>query len=116
MDLVARRFEAADEVRRFDHGRLEVVGLAGQQVGLATFDPGWRWSLHVRPVAASSSCQVHHIGYLLSGRLAVRMDDGTEAVAGPRDLVSVPAGHDGWVVGESPCVMLDWGGTTTYAR
>lgn len=116
MALVARRFEAPNEVRRFDHGRLEVVDLAGQQVGLTTFEPGWRWSLHVRPVATTASCQVHHVGYLLSGRLAVRMDNGTEAVAGPGDLVSVPPGHDGWVVGEEPCVMLDWGGAAAYGQ
>lgn len=116
MPLAAKRFEDPDEVRAFEHGHLDVVEVDGHSVGLATFEPGWRWSEHVRPVAGTESCRVTHVGYLLRGRLAVRMDDGTEAVAGPGDVVAVPAGHDGWVLGDEPCVMLDWGGGADYAR
>ncbi len=116
MELTARTFTEPDEVRHFDHGHLEVVTVAGQQVGLATFQPGWRWSLHVRPVAGTPACQVHHVGYLLAGHLTVRLTDGTEASAGAGQVVSVPPGHDGWVIGDEPCVMLDWGGAGSYAR
>lgn len=116
MGLVAKRFEEPDEVRRFELGHLDVVEVDGHPVGLATFEPGWVWSRHVRPIAGTGSCRVAHLGYVLQGRLAVRLDDGTEAVAGPGDVVAVPAGHDGWVVGDEACVMLDWAGGADYAR
>ncbi|WP_026925215.1 cupin domain-containing protein [Glycomyces arizonensis] len=110
MDLNARSFEAPDDSRPFEHGHVEVVVLEGRAVSRMTFEPGWQWSEHVRPLVGTESCQVAHVGYLLRGRLAVRMDNGTEAVAGPGQVVIVPPGHDGWVVGAEECVMLDWGG------
>jgi hypothetical protein len=110
VDLTAKSFEAPDQSRPFEFGHVEVVLLGGRPVSRLTFEPGWRWSEHVRPLAGTGSCQVAHVGYLLKGRLAVRMDDGTEAVAGPGHTVVVPPGHDGWVVGDDACVMLDWGG------
>ncbi len=116
MPLAAKRFDNPDEVRSFPRGRMDVVLVDGHAVGLATFQPGWRWSEHVRPAVATASCRAAHVGYLLRGRLAVRMDDGTEAVAKPGDVVAVPPGHDGWVVGDEPCVMLDWGAAAEYAR
>jgi quercetin dioxygenase-like cupin family protein len=111
MILSARSFEDADETRPFERGQVAVVDLGGRPVSRMTFDPGWRWSRHVKPLVGTESCGIFHVGYLLSGRLAVRMDDGTEAVAGPGEVVTVPPGHDGWVVGDEACVMLDWGGT-----
>lgn len=105
-----------DERRRFPHGELTVVEVAGVTVGRAVFQPGWRWSDHVRPLAGTDSCQVAHVGYLLSGRMCVRMDDGREATAAAGDVVVIPPGHDGWVVGDEPCVMLDWSGGADYAR
>jgi quercetin dioxygenase-like cupin family protein len=107
--LAARNLDEPDEVRTFDHGRMDVVTVGGVSVGRAVFEPGWRWSLHMKASAGTESCQVAHTGYIVSGRLCVHMDDGTEAVAGPGNAVAISPGHDGWVVGDEPCVMLDWG-------
>lgn len=115
MTLAAKNLDRPDEVRPFDHGSMSVVEVAGRTVGRVVFEPGWRWSQHVQPIAGTASCEVTHVGCVLSGQLAVRMDDGAEAVAGPGDVVVVDPGHDGWVVGEEPCVMLDWAGSETYA-
>lgn len=116
MTLAAKSLESPDETRRFGHGEMRVVDVAGVVVGRAVFEPGWRWSVDVRPVANTESCEVLHTGYVLSGRMGVRMDDGTEAVASPGDAFVIGPGHDGWVVGDEPCVMLDWSGGAEYAR
>lgn len=116
MTLAAKNLDRPDELRRFDHGSMAVVDVAGVVVGRAVFEPGWRWSDHVRPLADTESCQVAHVGCVLSGQLCVRMDDGGEAVAGPGDVFVISPGHDGWVVGDEPCVMLDWSGGGDYAR
>lgn len=116
MELSAKSFTDPDESRPFDHGRVDVVHLGEHSVARMVFHPGWVWSEHVRPLAGTGSCEVLHVGYLLQGRLAVRMDDGTEAVATPGMAVVVPGGHDGWVVGEEDCVMLDWGGQAYATR
>lgn len=114
--LAAKNLDAPDETRRFRHGEMALVTVAGVTIGRAVFQPGWRWSTDVAPLAGTPSCQVTHIGYVVSGRLAVRMDDGTEAVAGSGDAFVIGPGHDGWVVGDEPCVMLDWSGGADYAR
>ncbi|MGH8825677.1 MAG: cupin domain-containing protein [Jiangellaceae bacterium] len=114
--LAAKNLDTPDETRRFEHGEIGVVTVAGVTVGRAVFEPGWRWSTDVRPLAGTDSCQVGHTGYVISGRLCVRMDDGTEAVAGPGAVFVISPGHDGWVMGDEPCVMLDWSGSTDYAR
>jgi quercetin dioxygenase-like cupin family protein len=115
--LQAKRFESPDEVRPFkaDKGRVELVELAGNAVGRGTFEPGWRWSEHVKPIAGTHSCQVEHIGYVLDGRMRVVMDDGDELEVGPGDVFHMPPGHDAWIVGEKPCVLLDFGGLRGYA-
>ena len=105
-----------DEVRTFDHGRMEVVQIGGGTVGKATFEPGWRWSDHVKPIAGTESCEAPHFGYIVSGRMGIKMNDGRQFEAGPGEVVVVPPGHDGWVVGQEPCVFLDWGGATSYAK
>lgn len=114
--LAAKNLDAPDETRSFDHGEMAVVTVAGMTVGRAVFQPGWQWSTHLGPVTGTSTCQVTHTGYVLSGRLAVRLDDGTQAVAGPGDAFVISPGHDGWVVGDEPCVMLDWFGAHDYAK
>ena len=106
----------ADEVRTFDKGRLELFHIAGKTVGRATFEPGWKWSESVKPIAKTDSCQAPHTTYHVSGRLRVRMDDGTETEFGPGDVGVVPPGHDAWVVGNEPVVMLDITGMTQYAK
>jgi hypothetical protein len=116
-ELAGKRFEDADEVREFTDGmgRMEVVNLNGHAVGRSTFEPGWRWSTNVRPIAGTDSCQVEHIGYVLQGRVALRMDDGTEREFGPGDTFHMPPGHDAWTVGDERCVVVDFGGVQGYA-
>jgi hypothetical protein len=116
--LIGKRFESPDEVREFTEGtgRVELVDLNGNAVGRGTFEPGWRWSVNVKPIAGTDSCQVEHIGYVQQGRMALRMDDGTEHEFGPGDAFHMPPGHDAWIVGDEPCVLLDFGGLKGYAK
>jgi quercetin dioxygenase-like cupin family protein len=111
-----RRFESPDEVRTFEHGSFEVVRLGDLVLGRARYEPGWRWSEHVAPVAGTPSCQVAHLGMVVSGRAMVRMDDGTEFELRAGDLFAVAPGHDSWVVGEEPYVSLHFMGADQYAR
>ncbi len=99
-----------------DKGQVELVSVGGGVVGRATFQPGWKWSDHVKPIAGTDSCQAAHVGYVISGRQGIRMDDGTELEIGPGDVVSIPPGHDGWTIGDEPCVVLDFAGMATYAK
>ncbi|NRQ37325.1 cupin domain-containing protein [Nonomuraea sp. NN258] len=106
-----------DERREFPSGHLDVCNLSGLTFGVATFEPGWRWSESVKPIAGTDSCQVHHNGFVVSGRLHLRMDDGSEVDAGPGDLFVCPPGHDAWVVGDEPAVVYDFaGGAADYAK
>jgi mannose-6-phosphate isomerase-like protein (cupin superfamily) len=105
-----------DERREFDKGRFEVVEIGGMTVGRATYEPGWKWSEHVKPTAGTESCEVEHIGLVISGRAMIAMDDGTEVEVGPGDLFAVPPGHDSWVVGDEPYVSLHFLGADAYAR
>ncbi|QIN80709.1 cupin domain-containing protein [Rubrobacter marinus] len=115
--MQGKSLDSPDEVRSFEKGRMDVVNLGGDVVaGRAVFEPGWRWSEHVKPVAGTDSCQVAHVGYVLSGRLHVRMDDGSEGELGPGDAMTIPPGHDAWTVGDEPCTMLDFSGAERYAR
>ncbi|MCB5180553.1 cupin domain-containing protein [Streptomyces antimicrobicus] len=116
--LVLRNFEKADEVRPFEagKGRLELLTTDSGPVGRAVFEPGWRWSEHVKPLAGTDSCQSAHTGYVVSGRMKIVMDDGEEAEAGPGDFMQVAPGHDAWVIGDEPCVAVDWTGFATYAK
>jgi hypothetical protein len=111
-----RSFEAPDETRAFPNGRAEIVKIGGGEVGRLVFEPGWRWSNDVKPIAKTKSCEAPHFQYHVSGRLGIRMDDGTEFIAGPGDLTSLPSGHDAWVVGEDPVVVVDFYGASTYAK
>jgi hypothetical protein len=109
-------FATPDEVREFPHGRAEILKVGGQEVGRLVLQPGWRWSTDVKPIAGTDSCQAPHMQYHVSGRLRIRMDDGTEFEAGPGDVTSLPSGHDAWVVGDEPAVTVDWFGASNYAR
>ncbi|MFJ8691595.1 cupin domain-containing protein [Streptomyces roseolilacinus] len=116
--LVSRNFDAADETRPFEDGkgRLDLLVTDGGPVGRAVFEPGWRWSEHVKPIAGTDSCQAAHTGYVVSGRMKIVMDDGESVELGPGDFMSVAPGHDAWVLGDEPCVALDWTGFGEYAR
>jgi quercetin dioxygenase-like cupin family protein len=111
-----RAFAEPDEVRTFGNGKAEIVKIGGAPIGRLVFEPGWRWSEHVKPVAGTDLCEAPHFQYHVSGRLAIRMDDGTEFVAGPGDITSLPSGHDAWVVGDEPAVVVDWYGASNYAK
>jgi hypothetical protein len=111
-----RSFTKADEVRQFPNGRAEILKVGGAPVGRLVLQPGWRWSKDVKPVAKTRSCEAPHIQYHVSGRLGIRMDDGREFVAEPGDVTSLPSGHDAWVVGDEPVVVVDWFGASAYAK
>ncbi len=115
MELDLRRFDAPDETRTFEKGRFELVRVGDMTVGRASYEPGWRWSEHVGAPTGARSCQVEHVGLVISGRAKVLMDDGREIEMGPGDLFAVPAGHDSWVVGDEPYVSLHFMGADVYA-
>src|SRR3954454_7689959 len=110
--MIKMNFDKPEEVRPFgdSSGKLELVNLAGGPVGRATFEPGWKWSKHIKPIAQTESCQAPHLGYFISGRMHVVMDDGEEMDFGRGDFSVIPPGHDAWTVGDEPCVVLDWQG------
>jgi hypothetical protein len=111
-----KTFGSPDETREFPHGRAEILNVGGGEVGRLTFQPGWRWSSDVKPIAGTASCEAPHFQYHVSGRLAISMDDGTEFIAGPGDVTALPSGHDAWVVGDEPVVTVDWFGAGNYAK
>jgi hypothetical protein len=111
-----RSFTEPAEVREFPHGRAEIVTLGDAEVGRLVLEPGWRWSNDVKPIAGTDLCQAPHMQYHVSGRIHVVMADGTEFEAGPGDVTSLPEGHDAWVVGDEPAVVVDWFGASNYAR
>jgi hypothetical protein len=111
-----KTFVKPEETREFPNGRAEILTLGGSTVGRLVLEPGWRWSNDVKPIAKTKSCEAPHFQYHVSGRLGIRMDDGTEFIAGPGDLTSLPSGHDAWVVGEDRVVVVDFYGASTYAK
>lgn len=114
--LLRKSFDSPDEVRPFEgKGHADIVNLAGV-IGRGVFEPGWRWSVNVKPIAGTDSCQAPHAGYVLSGRMRIRMDDGTEDEFGPGDIMICPPGHDAWTLGDEVCVVLDWSGFENYAK
>jgi quercetin dioxygenase-like cupin family protein len=115
--LERRTFDQPDETRSFvAKGGVDIVAIGGSEVGRATFEPGWRWSQHVGPIIGMESCQMEHVGFVVSGRQRLRLDDGTEIEVSAGDLVSIPPGHDGWTVGDEPCVILYFAGMGDYAK
>ena len=109
------RFDAPSEVREFAHGKAEILQLGDSVIGRLVLQPGWRWSQDVKPIAGTDSCQAPHFQYHVAGTLMIRMDSGEEIIAGPGDVTSLPQGHDAWVVGDEPVVVVDWYGMSTWA-
>ena len=105
-----------DETREFPNGKLEIASVGGTMVGRATFQPGWRWSESVKPIAGTDSCQANHTAYVVSGRMIVKANDGTQVEYAPGDVMIATAGHDAWTVGSEPCVLVDWTGVKAYAK
>ena len=113
--VILKRFDSPDETTVFEKGRFEIIRLGDVTIGRARYEPGWRWSEHVGPATGEASCPVEHVGLVVSGRAAVRMDDGTERVMEPGEFFYVPPGHDSWVVGDEPYVSLHIMGSEDYA-
>jgi hypothetical protein len=105
-----------DDVRKFPKGHMDVVKVGDLTFGKGVFEPGWRWSECVKPIVGGTSCMVHHNGWIESGRMHIRMDDGTETEVGPGDVFVCPPGHDAWIVGNEACVAYDFSGAAVYAR
>ncbi len=114
--LKVKKFASPDETRSFPRGRLDLLNVPSGSIGRVIFEPGWRWSKDVKPIAGTQSCQMAHSIYVLSGRTHVKMDDGEEAELGPGEYAFIPPGHDGWTVGDEPCVALDMTGMAEYAK
>lgn len=116
--LEKKSLQQPDEVRTFKDGKgkVAVFCVGDHAVGRAEFEPGWRWSLHVKPMAGTDSCQASHTGMILEGRMVVKMDDGSQMEYGPGDVFYMPPGHDAWVVGQQRCVALDFTGGGAYAK
>ena len=115
MDLTLLNLDSPTETRSFDYGRFELYRVGPMMIGRATYEPGWKWSEHVGKPAGASSCLVEHVGLVISGRAAVKMDDGEERIMEPGDLFYVPPGHDSWVVGNEPYISLHVMGSENYA-
>ena len=116
MKMVRKSANQPDETRRFDKGKIDVTNIGDTPIGRATFEPGWKWSTSVKPIVQTESCQINHTMYVISGRMHVRMDDGSEQEFGPGDTGIVPPGHDAWVVGNETFVGVDFTGAKTYAK
>ena len=114
--LERKSLSQPEETRPFPKGKLEIVSVGGTTIGRATFEPGWKWSESVKPIAKTNSCQAPHLGYFVSGRMKVVMDDGSEVEYGPGDTCSIPPGHDAWIVGNETCVVVDFVGFKDYAK
>ena len=111
-----KRFGKPDEVREFPKGLLELVKIGGATIGRAVFEPGWRWATSVQPIVKTKSCDAPHFQYHVSWVLRIRMDDGREFDCGPGDVSLLPSGHDAWVVGNEPAVVVDFQGMLDYAK
>jgi hypothetical protein len=111
-----RSFSKPDETRRFDLGKVDIVSLGGATFGRAVFEPGWRWSTCVKPIANTPSCEAPHLNLHISGRLHVVMDEGSEYEFGPGEIGEIPPGHDAWVVGNEAVVVIDISGMENYAK
>jgi len=114
--IVKRNFNSPDETRPAGAGKADVVNLGDVTMMKVTLQPGWKWSKDVKPLVNTPSCQAPHLGYIMSGRLHVVMDDGTEEEFGPGDLELIAPGHDAWVVGNDPVVALDITGAGIWAK
>ncbi len=111
-----KAFATPDETRTFEKGKLDLVNIGGSTIGRLTLEPGWRWSQHVKPIAGTQWCEAPHFQYHAAGRIRIKMADGCEFEAAPGDVTALPSGHDAWVVGDEPVVMIDWWGASNYAK
>lgn len=115
LSVILKRFEQPDEVRHFEKGKFELVNIGGTTIGRATYAPGWKWSEHVGKAVGKKSCEVEHVGIVVSGRVAAAMDDGRVIEMKAGDVFYIAPGHDSWVVGDEPYVSLHLMGAGEYA-
>ena len=124
-----KTFARSDETRTFERGQVDLLQIgrplederqtsrpATPGAATVALQPGWRWSDHVKPIAGTELCEAPHFQYHVAGKLHISMADGTELDAGPGDVTALPQGHDAWVVGDEPVVLIDWWGASNYAR
>jgi len=114
--IEVKKFDSPDEVRTFDKGKVELINLNGRIVGRGTFQPGWKWSESLKSAAKTESCRAPHFQYHVSGILHIKADDGTERDLKPGEVSMLGAGHDAWVVGNEPAVVIDFQGMVDYAK
>jgi hypothetical protein len=114
--LQGKSLNSPDETRTFPNGSFGIVRLGDITIAKGEFRPGWHWDEHVKPIAGTDSCQTHHLGILTSGRIGVRMNDGTEMEFGPGDVYEIPPGHDGWVIGDEPAIGYEILGAEVFAK
>jgi quercetin dioxygenase-like cupin family protein len=115
LEVILKRFEQPDEIRTFEKGRFELVRLGGMTIGRATYEPGWKWSVHVGRALGAKSCSTEHVGMVVSGRAAAAMDDGRVIEMKAGDVFYIAPGHDSWVVGDEPYVSIHLMGADAYA-
>lgn len=111
-----KSMDTPDETRSIPRGKVELVQIAGATIGRLTLEPGWRWSVDVKPVANTEWCEAPHFQYQVSGILHVKMADGTEFETRAGEVSYLPSGHDAWVVGNEPVALVDWSGAPNYAK
>ena len=117
LEVTLKQFENPDEVRVFEKGRFEIVRVGGMTIGRASYEPGWKWSEHVAPLAGTAFCEVEHVGMVVSGRAMAAFADGSKVEMGPGDLFYIPpAAHDSWVIGDEPYVSLHFLGADHYTK
>jgi class 3 adenylate cyclase len=114
-EFQVKNFHSPDQIIRLPKFTAELVEVGELTVGLLVTQPGWRWSVDVRPEVGGEWCQARHLGVVLSGRVAVQLQDGRMLEFGPNDVFHIPPGHDGWTIGEEPCVQIEWAGLHTFA-
>ena len=114
--IVIRSFADAEERVTFDHGRLDLVTTSTLALGREVLEPGWRWSVHVKPIAGTERCEFHHVSIVLEGRVGFESRDGELAEAGPGDVTDIAPGHDSWVIGDVPTVLIDVRGVLGWAK
>ncbi|MEK6564995.1 MAG: cupin domain-containing protein [Candidatus Omnitrophota bacterium] len=114
--MEAKSFNSPDEIRTFEKGKLQLLNIAGVTIGKAVFEPGWKWSTSLKYIAKTKSCEAPHFQYHVSGTLKVVMDDGTEKELKAGDVSFLPSGHDAWVIGNEPVVVVDFQGMVDYAQ
>ncbi|MEW6209021.1 MAG: cupin domain-containing protein [Acidobacteriota bacterium] len=117
VETILKRFEKPDEAREFEKGRFEIVRIGGLTIGRATYQPGWKWSEHVAPIAGTRLCEVEHVGLVLAGRAVAAFEDGSQVELTEGNLFYIPpVAHDSWVVGDEPYISLHFLGAEYYSR